>query len=116
LSNRLAVPCCLAVLGIAWLTPWSYLIGATATGTPLLPPWAMFVILFAAAGLTARFVDQEEPSARSRIVQVALGVAVAIAASRLAPKASCWAAAGPATVASGCGSASALPVSPAPRW
>jgi Domain of unknown function (DUF4129) len=85
LSNRLAVPCCLAVLEIAWLTPWSYLIGATATGTPLLPPWAMFVILVAAAGITARFVDQEEPSARSRIVQVALGVAVAIAASRLAP-------------------------------
>ena len=85
MSSRLAVPCCLAVLEIAWLTPWSYLIGSTTTGTPLLPPWAMFLLLVAAAGLTARFADQEELPARVRTVQVAVGVVVAIAASRLAP-------------------------------
>lgn len=85
MSSRLAVPCCLAVLEIAWLTPWFYLIGASATGTPLLPPWATFLLLVAAAGLTARFANQEEPSAPARIAQVALGLVAAIAASRLAP-------------------------------
>lgn len=85
MSNRVAVPCCLAVLEIAWLTPWSYLLGATTTGMPLLPPLAMILILIAAASLTARMVGQEELSARDHVVQVVIGVLVALAATWLAP-------------------------------
>ncbi len=85
MSSRLAVPFSLAVLEIAWLTPWSYLAGDTATGTPLLPPLVMFLILVVSASLTARLVDQKELSERVRMAQVVAGLLVSLAATWLAP-------------------------------
>lgn len=81
----MAVPFGLAVLEIAWLAPWSYLAGVAATGTPLLPPLAMFLMLIASASLAARLVDQEELPERARMAQVAGGLLVALVATRLAP-------------------------------